>query len=93
MNEQVSSMQQDYEAFLKKHDLDIDTHFYTQDEWQARGEPFGNNAELSLTFEGALYHLLNYHGGELADAFYAIAGKYGYYVDLGYAWSAHFYKL
>ena len=86
------TLKQEYEKFLKDNELSIDTCFYTQDEWKARGEPFGNKAELSLTFEGALYHVLNYHGGKLAEKFYALAAKHGYMVELGYAWSAHFYQ-
>lgn len=89
----MESLKKEYENFLKINQLETDTHFYTQQEWQSRGEPYGNAAELSLTFEGALYRVLNYEGGGLEGQFYEIAKKYGYMVELGYAWSAHFYKL
>lgn len=90
--EKLSEMREEYARFLRKNGLEIDTCFYSKQEWQARGEPFGNGADLSLVFEGALYQVLNYNGGALADAFYDIATKYGYWVELGYAWSAHFYR-
>ena len=85
-------MLEEYKQFLKENELDVDVGFYTKEEWCARGEPFGNTAEISMTFEGALYEVLNYDGGDLAEKFYAIAEKHGYMVEMGYAWSAHFYK-
>lgn len=92
----IDKLRKECEKFLSDNDLSIDTRFYTQEEWEARGEPHGNGAPLSLTFEGALYSVLNGYnraGGKLAEQFYAIAERHGYFVELGFAWSAHFYKI
>jgi len=88
----MEKLLEEYKQFLRKNELDTDVAFYTQKEWKDRGEPFGNDAVLSMTFEGSLYEVLNYGGGELNDEFYAIAERHGYMVEMGYAWSAHFYK-
>ena len=42
---------------------------------------------LSMSFEGALYELLNYSGGKIMDKFMKIFEKYGLYYELGNAWN------
>lgn len=42
---------------------------------------------LSMSFEGGLYDLLNYSGGNTMDKFMKIFEKYGLYYELGNSWN------
>lgn len=42
---------------------------------------------LSMSFEGPLYELLNYDGGELASEFLRLFEAHGLYYELGNAWN------
>ena len=46
---------------------------------------------LSMSFEGALYDLLNYRGGVKEEKFRAIFEKYGLYYELGNSWNLSVY--
>jgi len=84
-------------------DLDHDAFVYTRDEWRARGEPYGNDAVVTVAAEGPMYHLFN--GGpprdELGraawqaqiDTFNAWLERYRLFYEQGFAWSFHFYPL
>ena len=53
---------------------------------------------LCMTFEGPLYEVLNYYLSfkycdKLIAEFNAIINKYGYYYELGHAWSLALYKM
>lgn len=57
---------------------------------------FANPDTLSMSFEGALNHVLNgYIGGwtKLEKEFSELFAKYGYYYEMGYAWSLSAYKV
>lgn len=57
---------------------------------------YANPNTLSMSFEGALNHVLNgYVSGwvKLKEEFSNIFKKYGYYYEMGYAWSLSTYKL
>lgn len=86
-------MKRDIQRFLKRNGLDYDVHFYSKSQWQARGEPFGNEAPLSMTFEGPLYDALNYGewGWRVRDELETLVHSHGFWMEQGYAWSAHFY--
>lgn len=84
------------EDYLRRWGVGGDNHFYTPKEWQDRGEEVGLYADLTLTCEGELNHLLNGYvrdyRGIVADLENSLK-KVGYWYELGYAWSVHFYKL
>ena len=83
------------EQFLQSRGLSHDSHVYSQEEWRARGEKYGNEAPFTITTEGPLYALLNRGdwetaADELAD-FNRFLESLGYYYELGYAWTVHLY--
>jgi ubiquitin-protein ligase len=83
------------EQYLQSRELSHDSHVYTQEEWRARGEKYGNEAPLTITTEGPLYALLNRGdwetaADELAD-FNRFLESLGLYYELGYAWTVHLY--
>jgi len=81
--------------FLKKRDLDQDVNFYTTEQWAARGESVGNNAIMSLTFEGPLYRVMNCPEDMTENLWqlgiYSIVKRHNCYAEMGYAWSLHIY--
>jgi len=92
----VEAMRQELEDYWRAQDLWFDTRWYTPQEWAERGEEYGHKAVLNLTCEGPLNHALNY-GWEEHPPFHTqtrsqeIAEAHGYWFELGYAWSVHFY--
>jgi len=94
----LTALKREVRAFLKRNGFNYDMGFYSKSAWRARGEPFGNEADWSLTFEGPLYEALNYgewggyREGGAVDFFANVGRKYGYWWEQGYAWSGHFYK-
>lgn len=48
---------------------------------------------LSMSFEGALYHAINYSGGRVVNQLDKIFDKYGLYYELGNAWNLTAYPL
>ena len=65
-----------------------------QEEWQAKGEPYGNEAPVTAIIDGSeLLVAVNYEGGELKDELEQICEALGYRYELGFCWSIHFYPL
>lgn len=95
--EKVQILRERIEKFLAEHELQTDVAILSTEEWAARGEPYGNKAVLSMTFEGGLYELLNYPCGrgafELGDKFRALGEDLGLYMEQGFAWSGHWYPM
>lgn len=93
----LRAMRVDLAKFLIDNALHIDVHFYTKDEWAARKETVGNNCELTMTFEGAFYHVYNHPSNpassKLMWEFLELVKRHGYYAEQGYAWSLHFYPV
>ena len=54
----IEKLRNTISKWLVKNELARDTEFYTRKEWTARNEPYIQDAELVLIFEGALYHVL-----------------------------------
>lgn len=57
---------------------------------------FANPDTLSMSFEGALYHVLNgYVSGwtRLEAQFVKLFEKYGLYYEMGYSWSLSAYEI
>ena len=78
---------------------------YTMDEWVDRGERYGRKASGgTLVTEGAINHALNYgyqcsiegFGGDgewsFHNEFTEFCNKHGYYWEMGYSWTVHFYE-
>lgn len=95
----VDALKKAIEEWARKNDLWIDSRFYSPEEWAARGEPFGNEAVLTLTTEGPLNHVLNLHdingsyrySIKMHDEFNRLVLACGYWYEMGYAWTVHFY--
>jgi hypothetical protein len=89
----ITALKREWQRYLKRNGLDIDVTWYSKTAWRERGEPYGNEAVLSLTFEGPLYDALNYgeyrwrNRNELDE----ITRRHGFFMEQGYAWSIHFY--
>ena len=72
---------------------------YTQSQWQDRGEPYGNTAAGgTLITEGDLCAGLNYGfprdgDWQLMEEFQTFLAGHGYWYELGFHWSLHFYPL
>ncbi len=59
---------------------------------------YGNDDTISMSFEGELYEVLNYHCDDkrwerLEDEFTTLLNSYGYYFELGNAWNLSVYKI
>jgi hypothetical protein len=79
------------EEWLIRNDLDIDTGFYSVDDWRARKEDYLNDAELVLVFEGGLHSMLNF-GGD-TEEFDDYIASFGYYYEQGHSWNMGFYPI
>lgn len=54
---------------------------------------YANPDTLTLTFEGPLYHDINYGDAAMLDKIERLAKKYGLYPEMGYAWSMSLYEI
>ena len=57
---------------------------------------YANPDTLSMSFEGPLYEALNgysYGWTKIEESFSHIFEKYGYYYEMGYAWSLSAYEI
>lgn len=53
---------------------------------------YANPDTITCTFEGPLYHDINYGDAEMLRRIERLAHKYGLYPEMGYAWSLSLYK-
>jgi len=75
-----------------KEGLFHDAHFYTQIEWNERGEDLHTDALMVLVIDGSgLYHLLN--AGCDTSEFDDLIESFGFMYEQGYAWSVGFFPL
>jgi hypothetical protein len=97
------------EAFCKKHDLLTDTRIYFNKKcWNYNSSgnktvledivgsdyfDYANDDTISMTFEGGLYHVMNYGSWDVREAFQDMIAEYGYYAELGNAWNLALYKI
>ncbi len=77
--------------WLVLHDLEMDTRFYSIEDWRVREEPYHNDADLVLIFEGSLHTILNF-GGD-TDVFDDLVESFGFYYELGHSWNMGFYPI
>ena len=71
---------------------------YTQRQWHDRGEPYGNSAVggTIVTEGGPLFAAVNYGypadgDSQLLEKFTHFLATHGYWFELGFHWSLHFY--
>jgi hypothetical protein len=89
----LRAMQSELKRYWKNNKLlTADVHFYSRKEWEDRGEDYGQDSELSVTYEGPLNTELNYGNGRVYEATRQIA-EHGYWFEMGFAWSMHFYPF
>jgi len=70
-----------------------DTHFYTREEWKARGEEYLNYSLLSITTEGDLYSVLSCEFGHaLRDSFEKMLDDLGFMKEMAYSWMVGIYE-
>lgn len=70
-----------------------DTHFYTREEWKARGEEYLNNSLLPITTEGDLYTVFSCEFGHaLSDSFDKMLNGLGFMREMAYGWMVGIYK-
>ncbi len=75
-----------------KEGLFHDAQFYSCKQWNDRGEKIQNDALLVLVIDSSgLYNLLN--GGNDTEELEDLVESFGFYYELGYAWSMGFYPL
>jgi len=79
------------DEWLIRNDLDIDTGFYSIEEWRTRNEDYLNDAELVLVFEGGLHTMLNF-GGD-TEEFDDYIESFGYYYEQGHSWNMGFFPI
>ncbi len=85
-------------AYLDANDKALrgDALVYTQKEWRAKGEQYGKDAVATMIIDGSpLYDCFNYgtYGWGTLERFQEMLKSLGFYMELGYAWSVHFYPL
>ena len=75
-----------------KETLFHEAQYYTQQEWNSRGEKYLNDALLILTVESSgLYNILNF-GGDTQE-FDDLVESFGFYYEMGYQWCIGFYPI
>ncbi|HFF3789678.1 hypothetical protein [Enterobacter hormaechei] len=92
MSANLERMKKAITEWAIKDSLLHDATFYSQAEWLSRGEDMHDDALLVLTIDSSgLYHLLNY--GCDTEEFEDLVESFGFYYEMGYAWSLGFYAL
>jgi hypothetical protein len=92
----IETLRRGVREWLVEHELAGDIAFYTPEEWQAREEPYLAGAGLLLVFSGGLYSVMNGYREDsiaLCDEFEQFVRGFGYFFELGHAWSMGFYPL
>jgi hypothetical protein len=94
VRDQIEVLREVFEEWLRIHNLDYDYGIYTHDEWKAQGETVLTEAELVITFENQLMHILNWTGPwEVEEELQELANGFGYYFEMGNYWNIGFYPL
>ena len=100
------------EAWMKKNELQTDRRIYFGNKawcYNSSGVKkiiedikatdiveYGNNDTITMSFEGGMYRVVNYHWerpemNKLYNEFMDLVGGYGYYFELGNAWNLALY--
>lgn len=68
--------------------------FYVTDNITAKDYiEFANDDLITMSFEGPMYHEMNYGSNKIYDELQAFFEKRGLYFELGYAWSLSTYEI
>ena len=94
----VDTLQRAVAAWLEYRDLRPEKClFHTDDEWSnGRGETMASGAKLHANIEECRLSSMTSYGwdsDELEEEFDALLEKHGYYYEIGYSWSIHFWCL
>ena len=89
MKSELEQLIESIKLYIRKNELDGDTHIYTISEWKERDEDYLNDSEFVIISEGGLNFILNY--GDDED-FYDLINSFGYFYEMGHSWSYGFYK-
>tara|TARA_Y100000310_G_C20150913_1_gene564685 strand:+ start:142 stop:465 length:324 start_codon:yes stop_codon:yes gene_type:complete len=97
------------ERWCKKNDAISDTRIYFNGKawnYNSSGEKtvledikgsdyfeYADDDTISMSFEGGLYHIMNYGPYELKEEFEDIFTPFGYYCELGHAWNLSLCKI
>lgn len=67
--------------------------FYVQENIKAKDYiEYANENLITMSFEGPLYHEINYGNGKIYQELEEFFNKRGLYFELGYAWSLSVYE-
>lgn len=81
------------EHFIK-HEIDGICYYENRDPVDVTKQiEYNNPKTITITFEGPLYHHINYGNGTICKKLNKLAEPYGLYYELGYAWSMTFYEI
>lgn len=90
----IADVKKKLEKWMKAHRVSMDAHVYIRDEWEKRGEKYGNNALITITAEGPFYGMMNDpnpYDVKTQEKFRAFYDQLGLFMEQGYAWTFHFY--
>jgi hypothetical protein len=88
----IAEVKKQLERWMKAHRVAFDAHVYTRDEWEKRGEKYGNTAVITIAAEGPFYEMMNYEI-KTQEKFRAFLGTLGLWVEQGFSWSFHLYPV
>lgn len=88
MNIHKEKLIESIQLYLRKNEIDGDTHFYEIEEWKKRDEDYLNDSDFVIVSEGGLNFILNY--GDSFE-FYDLVESFGYIMEMGHSWSYGFY--
>lgn len=90
----IAEIKQKLEKWMKTNHVSMDARVYTRDEWEQRGEKYGNDALVSIAAEGPFNEMMNYpnsYDAKTQEKFRAFVDKMGLFMEQGYSWTWHFY--
>ncbi len=93
----VEKFAKELKEFLKSNGMGTEPTYYTMEDWQDRGEPYGNDAEGgTLTSEGELCNALTLVDtlprALFLDRFTEWCNERGFFWEQGFHWTVHFYR-
>jgi hypothetical protein len=90
----ISEIKKKLEKWMKAHRVLFDAHVYTREEWEKRGEKYGNTAIITIAAEGPFYEMMNDpnpYDVKTQEKFRAFIKQMGFFQEQGYSWTWHFY--
>lgn len=90
----IAEIKRRMEQWLKTHRVALDARVYTRDEWEKRGEKYGNDALVTIAAEGQFYEMMNYPNAydlKTQDKFRVFIKQMSLFMEQGLSWTWHFY--